>query len=93
MKEKVLLRSRKWLNPPASDDTGAISSVVTVDTFVKDSKYVDGSIEIRDCGRSITLSFYALTPSALQRKIKKANLLIDEITKFRDALIEAEKLM
>ena len=48
----------------------------------------DASVSINDCNRSVNLDFCAYSEKDVDTVINKANILIDEITKIRDIMID-----
>lgn len=48
----------------------------------------DAGISINDCHRAINLDFCAYSERNVDDVINKANILIDEITKLRDAMLD-----
>ena len=68
------MKKRAWLNPTASDDTGAIALNIEKST-TGNMQYVN--LTIRDCSRQITLDFdYAVTnKKALQQRLDKCNII------------------
>lgn len=48
---------------------------------------LEAELRIYDCNRSVTLDFDCFDLSEIPERVAKADLLIEEITKFRDALI------
>ena len=49
--------------------------------------FSDGELKLYDCSRSVTIDFCCYNESDLEGRITKANILITEITKMRDALL------
>ena len=79
---------REWLNPVKSEDTGAVSARVKIDI-----NSIDGSIQLRDCGRQVDLNFGSFTPRVAKEKLKKAYKLKAVIDEFVLKLEEATKSM
>lgn len=83
--------SRKYLNPKY----GFASIEWTVNVREGGSvngrkyKYVDTELSISDCTRTINLDFDVASAREARAAIKKIDLLIDELQKFRSAMIEA----
>jgi len=50
-------------------------------------------LTIADCRRRIQLEFFLGTKQARRRSLRKINLLIDVLTRFRDALIRERDLI
>jgi hypothetical protein len=50
-------------------------------------------LTIADCRRRIQLEFFLGTKQARRRSLRKINLLIDVLTRFRDALIKERDLI
>jgi hypothetical protein len=71
-------KRRVWLNPNRSYDDGYI--ITSVDTEG------DFNLKIADCNRIVDLNVYYSTKSEKKRRIRKMNVLIDELTNLRDAM-------
>lgn len=79
-KKKKALNIRKYLSPVSSKEGSDIK--ITATEF--NGGYVDAHVSIRDCNRGVTLGFYYEDPKGKVEKIKKLEVLINELTKLRD---------
>ena len=81
-----MLKNNKVFLNDLPDETGSICW-----TIARDSGdlgfFSDGELKLYDCSRSVTIDFCCYSESDLESRITKANTLLNEITKMRDALI------
>jgi len=82
------MNNKKFL----SDDpieTGSICWVVDRDGDTSElfSQALEANIKFYDCSRSIVLDFDCYKDTDIADRIKKADILIEELNKFRDALV------
>jgi hypothetical protein len=79
------LRLRTFLNPVS---TGQTSYILAEIESSQDGSYKWGHymLTLADCRRRIQLEFFLGTKDARRLALKKINLLIDSLTRFRDAL-------
>lgn len=79
------LRKRLFLNPIS---TGQTSYVLAETESSQDGTYKWGHymLTLADCRRRVQLEFFLGTKDARRIALKKINLLIDVLTRFRDAL-------
>jgi hypothetical protein len=92
MKTNTLIkyRSRKFLNP--SHGMAAIQVSAHYNEYAMgsdDSKLtreMDVTVAISDCGGTINLDFHAYNEKARAARIKKVNLIIDELIAVREVL-------
>lgn len=66
MTKQKTLRKRKWLNPPTSDDTGAMMVGGSYDDWS-----IDAYATIWDCSRKIEITFAVYEPKEYNKRIKK----------------------
>ena len=85
MKSTYTLRQRAFLN---SISTGKTSHVYAHVESTRDGSYPwgDNLVLIADCRRSVTLEFFLGSKRHRRLSLAKINLLIDVLTRFRDAL-------
>lgn len=72
--------SRKWLNQ--KEGTAFIEASIE-DSY---SKYKDSTLNISDCNKKISLDFSFHTQKEKKEKLKKLDLLINELKEFKLAL-------
>jgi hypothetical protein len=81
------MNNKKFL----SDDpieTGSICWAVESDTSGdRFTQAVEANIKFYDCSRSVVLDFDCYKDSEVADRIKKADILIEELNKFREALV------
>ena len=87
MKPLFSFRKRVFLNPVS---TGHTSYILAEVESSRDGEYKWGHymLTIADCRRRIQLEFFLGSKTARRISLKKINLLIDVLTRFRDALIK-----
>lgn len=73
--------SRKWLNSD-KDKTAFIAC------NIEDGPYAWGEVKIADCGKLISLEFPTEDSSDKRKSLKKLDLMISELEKFREVLEE-----
>jgi hypothetical protein len=78
-------RKRAFLNPSSTGHTSYILAEVECSDNGKE-KFGNYLLTVADCRRSIRLEFFLGTKENRRRSLKKINLLIDTLTRFRDAL-------
>ena len=80
-------RKRAFLNPAS---TGQTSYILAEVESSQDGAYKWGHymLKLADCRQRIQLEFFLSTKTARRISLKKINLLIDVLTRFRDALAE-----
>lgn len=79
-------RSRKTFLSTRPDETGSICTKVDSSSGMR-CYFIEAELKIYDCSRSVILDFDCFDASDLKERIEKANLLLDEIARFRDDLI------
>jgi len=84
-KNKTFHQSRKFLNK--KEGFAAIQTHVSVEYTE-----VTASIDISDCSRKISLDFWSWKEKDYKPKLEKIDLLISELTSFRDSFVEATAL-
>jgi hypothetical protein len=86
--EKYFGRSRKWLNPERSSDTGMVSWEVSV---WNGDRYIDGTFHVWDCSRKISLDFNCSVdkPDKCKQRADKFDILIKELQDMREAMGKA----
>jgi hypothetical protein len=85
MKEQPLPKERMAHPPSSTGHTSYILAEVESSDNGAD-KFANYLLTIADCRRSIRLEFFLGTKENRRRSLKKINLLIDTLTRFRDAL-------
>lgn len=87
MKPLFSLRKRVFLNPVS---TGHTSYILAEVESSRDGEYKWGHymLTIADCRRRIQLEFFLGTKTARRLSLRKINLVIDVLTRFRDALVK-----
>ena len=85
MKSVYAYRKRAFLNPASTGQTSYIHAVVESS---HDGEYPWGSnlLFIADCKRVISLEFFLGNARSRRYSLAKINLLINVLTRFRDAL-------
>lgn len=83
-KTKKFLHLRKFLNK--DEGLAAIEAHVNVDY-----NDIEANIDISDCNRKVSLSFWTINSKDAEKKLQKIDLLIDSLNKFKEAYIEAIK--
>ena len=92
MKPLFTFRKRVFLNPVSTGQTSYILAEVESSRDGED-KWGHYMLTIADCRRRIQLEFFLGTKTARRISLKKINLLIDVLTRFRDALIKERDLI
>ena len=89
---KFSYRKRSFLNPTSTGHTSCILAEVESS---HNGEYPWGTnmLTFADCKRIIRLEFFLGRKRERRRSIKKINLLIDVLTRFRDALIKESELI
>ena len=84
-RRSLFFRIRSFLNPIS---TGHTSHILAEAESSNNGEYKWGHymIMIADCRRRIQLEFFLGTKQTRRSSLKKINLLIDVLTRFRDAL-------
>jgi len=89
---KFSFRRRSFLNPISTTHTSYIDAVVESS---ENGEYKIGSniLTLADCHRVIRIEFFLGNKRNRRRSLAKINLLIDILTRFRDALIRESELI
>jgi hypothetical protein len=85
MKNIYVFRKRAFLNPASTNHASYIVALVE-STHEGEYKWGDNLLYIADCRRRIALEFFIGNKRARRLSLAKINLLIDVLTRFRDAL-------
>ena len=85
-------RRRSFLNPISTTHTSYIDAVVESS---ENGEYKIGSniLTLADCHRVVRIEFFLANKRERRRSLAKVNLLIDTLTRFRDALIKESNLI
>ena len=85
-------RRRSFLNPISTTHTSYIDAVVESS---ENGEYKIGSnmLTLADCHRVVRIEFFLGNKRNRRRSLAKINLLIDILTRFRDALIKESELI
>jgi hypothetical protein len=85
MKPRFSFRKRVFLNPISTGQTSYILAEVE-SSRSGEYKWGHCMLTLADCRHRIQLEFFLGTKQARRISLKKINLLIDVLTRFRDAL-------
>jgi hypothetical protein len=85
MKPRFSFRKRLFLNPISTGQTSYILAEVE-SSRSGEYKWGHCMLTLADCRHRIQLEFFLGTKQARRISLKKINLLIDVLTRFRDAL-------
>ena len=88
----LFFRKRSFLSPTS---TGHASYILVEAESSQNGEYKWGTymLTIADCRRRIQLEFFLGTKRARRTSIAKINLLIEMLTRFRDALLKENELI
>lgn len=89
---KFSYRKRSFLNPTSSGHTSYILAEVE-SSQSGEYRWGTNMLTIADCKRIIRLEFFLGRTQERRRSLKKINLLIEILTRFRDALIKEAELI
>lgn len=89
--ERPFYSSKKFLNQEGYNSDASIFCDIVF--YSETNSGCDATLKIRDCSQSVHISvgIEERGNTEYYNSVFKLNVLIDELTKFRDALIEAEK--
>ena len=90
MKQSFLKRT--FLNPASTLSTSYIQANVA-DSHNGEVTHNGNMLIIADCNRTVEFEFYLGTKRHRRQSLAKINLLIDILTRFRDALIKESNLI
>src|SRR5262245_29406405 len=81
----ISFRKRSFLNPVSTDQTSYVQAVVESS---HDGEYPWGTnmLTVADCRRSVQIEFFLGTRRSRKLSLAKIDLLINILTRFRDAL-------
>lgn len=74
---------RVWFNPRNLDDTGALSWNVQSSRV----EWANAHLTLRDCSRQIILDFSFGDSVEKKARLKKLDLIMDQLTKMRETLV------
>jgi hypothetical protein len=88
----LFFRKRLFLNPTSTRQT---SHILVEAESSRNGEYQWGHymLTLADCRRRVQLEFFLGTKRARQLSLKKINLQIDVLTRFRDAVIQEIELI
>lgn len=88
----ISFRRRSFLNPVSTDQTSYVHAVVESS---RDGEYPWGTnmLTIADCRRSVQLEFFLGTRRSRRVSLAKIDLLINILTRFRNALAQEIQLI
>jgi hypothetical protein len=92
MKNNYSFRKRAFLNPVSTNHTSYILALVE-SSRGGENKFGSNLIHLADCDRRVQLEFFLGTEQDREISLKKINLLIDTLTRFRDALTTESELI
>ncbi len=75
---KVSHKSKKWIDP---NTTGYIYTEVG-----HEDGYKTAELKLADCSRIVSFDVYIGSPRARYKTLKKVQLIIDELNKFKEVL-------
>ena len=78
-------QKRAFLAPPSTSSTAHVVAEVESSRNGK-NRFGDNLLTVADCRRSIKLEFFLGTKRSRKQSLKKLDLLIGILTRFRDAL-------
>lgn len=92
MKSIFTFRKRSFLSPIS---TGHTSYILAETESSRNGEYKWGNylLTIADCRRRILLEFFLGTKNDRRISLRKINLLIEVLTRFRDALLKENELI
>lgn len=91
-RRSLFFRIRSFLNPISTGHTAYIL-VEAESSSNGEYKWGHYMLTIADCCRRVQLEFFLGNKRAREVSLKKINLLIDVLTRFRDALIQESELI
>lgn len=88
---RLKYRKRAWLNGPGEGDAYISGTIKAQKTYIDGrgnthDGYVDAVLSIADCSRIVTLDFDVYEKAEAQTRLKKIDLMLDFLTKYRDVL-------
>ena len=91
-RRSLFFRIRSFLNPIS---TGHTAYILVEAESSRNGEYQWGTymLTLADCRRRVQFEFFLGTKRARQLSLKKINLLIDVLTRFRDALVKEIELI
>ena len=92
MKNPFSLRKRVFLSPISTGHTSYILAEIE-SSRGGENKWGHSMLTIADCRRRVQLEFFLGTKRARRVSLAKINLLIEVLTRFRDALIKENELI
>ncbi len=75
---KINYKSKKWIDP---NTTGFIYTLIE-----HDDGYRTAQLKLADCSRIVSFDVYIDSPRARYKTLKKVQLIIDELRKFKEVL-------
>lgn len=82
---RFTFRKRAFLNPASADHDSYVHAVVA-DSNNGGDRWATNMLTIADCRRRVQLEFFLGTKESRRLSIAKINLLIETLSRFRDAL-------
>lgn len=92
MKDKILYRKRKWINPDKTSNAFVNAVVERYSSLrYEGTPHIGGDVCIADCNRVISLDLWASNKRTKNNTIKKLDNLIEVLQEVRD-VIESEEV-
>jgi hypothetical protein len=92
MKPRFSFRKRVFLNPISTGQTSYILAEVE-SSASGEYKWGHCMVTLADCRRRIQLEFFLGTKTARRISLKKIDLLIEVLTRFREVLLKEQELI
>lgn len=88
MTELVKYGSKRFLSEEDVHSTGSICVYSCLEEGYENRSYHSAEIILKDCNKTISLEMSFSNESQYQERIKKVDILVDELLKFKEVLSE-----
>lgn len=93
MSEIIKYGSKRFLSEEDVHSTGSICVYSYLEEGYEGHTYHDAEIVLKDCSRTISLEMSFKNENEFQERVKKVDILVEELLKFKEALSEHWKML
>lgn len=93
MSKIIKYGSKRFLSEEDVYSTGSICVYSCLEEGYEGHTYHDAGIILKDCNKSILLDMHFKDENEFQERVKKIDILVDELLKFKEVLSEHWKML
>ena len=84
MSKKYKVRKKTWIDPNTS-------GFIFTELYHDEDQYYESTLKMADCSRIVQFDTYISSKKDRRATLKKLNIMINNITELRDAILEIEE--